>query len=49
VAGWMNPKCSAEALAAGSKRICEVYLEARETWEKEGIKTISSDEKTGIQ
>lgn len=47
--GWMNPKCSAEELAAGSKRICEVYLEAPAKWEKEGIKTISTDEKTGIQ
>lgn len=45
----MNPKCSAEELAAGSKRICQAYLEAPEKWEKEGIKTVSTDEKTGIQ
>lgn len=33
----------------GSKRICEVYKEADEKWVKEGVKTISTDEKTGIQ
>ena len=49
VKGWLNPKCSAEELSAGSKRICEVYKEAPDKWEKEGIKTISTDEKTGMQ
>jgi transposase len=47
--GWLNPKCTKEELVEGSKKICEVYLEAPEKWEKEGIKTISTDEKTGIQ
>jgi len=47
--GWLNPKCTAEELAQGSKKICEVYLQAPQKWEEEGIKTISTDEKTGIQ
>ncbi len=47
--GWLNPKCTAEELAEGSKKICEAYLQAPEKWATEGIKTISTDEKTGIQ
>jgi len=45
----MNPKCTAAELEAGSKRICQAYLDAPQKWEKEGIKTVSTDEKTGIQ
>lgn len=33
----------------GSKLICQTYLEAPEKWVNEGIKTVSTDEKTGIQ
>jgi transposase len=29
--------------------ICKAYKNAAEKWEKEGIKTVSTDEKTGIQ
>ena len=47
--GWTNPKCTAEELAEGAKKICDAYLEAPEKWEKEGMKTISTDEKTGMQ
>jgi transposase len=36
-------------LASGAERICDIYLTAKEKWEKEGIKTVSTDEKTGIQ
>jgi len=36
-------------LAVGCKKICEAYLSAPEKWAKEGIKTFSVDEKTGIQ
>jgi hypothetical protein len=46
---WLYPKCSAEVLAAGSKRICEVYQEAPMLAETVGLKTISVDEKTGMQ
>ena len=44
----MRPKCSAKELAEGSKRICEVYKQAP-TLQEQGIKTLSVDEKTGIQ
>ncbi len=47
--GWLNPKCSAQELEVGSKLICQTYLEAPEKWVNEGIKTVSTDEKTGIQ
>jgi transposase len=47
--GWLNPKCSAEALEVGSKRICEVYKAALCDWQDKQIKTVSTDEKTGIQ
>jgi putative transposase len=36
-------------LEEGSKRICEIYLHSKEDWETAGIKTLSVDEKTGIQ
>lgn len=36
-------------MAEGAKRICEAYLCAQEKWEQEGVKTISTDEKTGMQ
>jgi transposase len=45
----LNPKCSASELAAGSKIICQAYLSAPDRWEQEGLKTVSTDEKTGIQ
>ena len=47
--GWLNPKCTAEELAQGSKQICEAYLQAPEKWITEGIKTVCTDEKTGMQ
>jgi hypothetical protein len=47
--GWLNPKCTAEELVQGSRKICEAYLQAPEKWAKEGIKTICTDEKTGMQ
>jgi putative transposase len=45
----MNPKCTAEELAEGAKRVCDTYSSALERWENEGIKTVSTDEKTGMQ
>lgn len=48
VAHWLQPKCSPLALAAGSVRICEAYKEAP-ALQAQGIKTLSVDEKTGIQ
>lgn len=48
VVQWLYPKCSAEELAAGSIRICEVYREAA-ALQEQGIKTLSVDEKTGMQ
>lgn len=45
----MNPKCTAEELAVGSKVICDIYLNATQDWETHQIKTVSVDEKTGIQ
>ena len=36
-------------MAAGSEQICAVYLAAPRRWEAEGLKTISTDEKTGMQ
>lgn len=47
--GWLNPKCSAQELEQGSQLICQTYLEAPQNWAKEGIKTVSTDEKTSIQ
>ena len=45
----MTPKCSASELAQGSREICQAYLGAADLWVQEGVKTISTDEKTGIQ
>jgi transposase len=45
----MNPKCSAAELEEGSKRICDVYHSAPYDWQAHRIKTVSTDEKTGIQ
>jgi transposase len=45
----MTPNCSPEELEAGCQRICKAYLEAPENWSQKGIKTLSTDEKTGIQ
>lgn len=36
-------------MAEGSRRVCQTYLAAAQNWEKEGIKTLSTDEKTGMQ
>ena len=36
-------------MAAGSEQICQAYLAAPQRWEQEGLKTVSTDEKTGIQ
>ena len=36
-------------MAAGSQQICQAYLAAPRRWEQEGLKTISTDEKTGMQ
>ena len=36
-------------MAAGSEQICQAYLAAPQRWEKEGLKTVSTDEKTGMQ
>lgn len=47
--GWLNPGCTADELREGCVRICDVYLKAPEKWEQEGVKTISVDEKTGMQ
>ena len=33
----------------GAEQICKAYLEAPQRWEQEGLKTISTDEKTGMQ
>lgn len=46
---WLNPTCTQEELAIGSQAICEVYHEAKTNWELHGTKTVSTDEKTGIQ
>ena len=47
--GWLNPKCTAEELAQGLEPIYEAYLAAPQRWEQEGLKTVSTDEKTGMQ
>jgi hypothetical protein len=36
-------------LAHGSEQICKAYLEAPRRWVEEGLKTVSTDEKTGMQ
>ena len=36
-------------MATGSEQICEAYLAAPRRWKEEGLKTVSTDEKTGIQ
>lgn len=33
----------------GSEQICKAYLEAPQRWAGEGLKTVSTDEKTGMQ
>jgi len=33
----------------GSEQICQAYLDAPHRWEQEGLKTVSTDEKTGMQ
>lgn len=33
----------------GSAQICQAYLEAPRRWAEEGLKTVSTDEKTGMQ
>lgn len=36
-------------MAQGSEQICKAYLEAPQRWEEEGLKTVSTDEKTVMQ
>ena len=36
-------------MAAGSQQICQAYLAAPQRWAEEGLKTVSTDEKTGMQ
>ena len=36
-------------MAHGSEQICQAYLEAPRRWVEEGLKTVSTDEKTGMQ
>lgn len=43
------PKCSPEELAAGAELICGIYHAAPNRQAEEGLKTISVDEKTGMQ
>ena len=45
----MTPNCTAEELAEGSARICKIYLEATRKWATERERTLSVDEKTGMQ
>jgi len=45
----LNPKCTPAELALGSEQICQAYLEAPRRWVEEGLKTVSTDEKTGMQ
>ena len=45
--GWLNPNCTVEELAVGSQQICQAYLEAPQRWAGEGLKTVSTNEKTG--
>ena len=33
----------------GSEQICQAYLAAPQRWAEEGLKTVSTDEKTGMQ
>ena len=33
----------------GSEQICKAYLAAPQRWAEEGLKTVSTDEKTGMQ
>jgi len=33
----------------GSAQICQAYLQAPQRWAEEGLKTVSTDEKTGMQ
>lgn len=49
VEGWLNPRCTPQELAAGSKAICGLYHSAGERWGADGEKTVSVDEKTGMQ
>lgn len=36
-------------MAQGSAQICGAYLDAPRRWVEEGLKTVSTDEKTGVQ
>ena len=33
----------------GSEQICQAYLAAPQRWAEEGLKTVNTDEKTGMQ
>ena len=45
----LNPRCSAEVVAQGASALCELYQQAPQRWVEQGIRTLSTDEKTGIQ
>lgn len=47
--GWLNPACSAEVVAQGASDLCELYQQAPQRWTQEQVRTLSTDEKTGIQ
>jgi len=47
--GWLNPRCSAEVVAQGVGALCQLYQQAPQRWQQEGIRTVSTDEKTGMQ
>lgn len=47
--GWLNPGCSAEVVAQGASELCVLYQQAPQRWAAQRIKTLSTDEKTGIQ
>ena len=49
VQGWLNPGCRAEVLEKESAEICRIYQSAATDWETQQLKTVSTDEKTGIQ
>lgn len=46
---WLNPRCPAEVVAQRASELCQLYQQAPQRWQQEGIRTVSTDEKTGIQ
>lgn len=49
IRGWLNPRCSPEVVAQGATALCQLYQQAPKRWAEEGIRTLSTDEKTGMQ